>query len=172
MPKIVYGFRCRAVALGLFSMLLGAAAVRAASATPATVAEANAAFESFRVAWEHKDLAAATAVFAPEAVVYDPVGPGVFATPEAIKGWTAGSFHDLDGITITDTDMKTHVSGQVAWTTMHFVFKATVQGKPLVDEGNLSLVWIKQADGAYKLAVFHASPPPPPPPPPPAAEKK
>jgi len=155
--------------LALSLVVLATLAVpRAHAAAKASVAEVESAFRGFVQAWEHKDLAAATAIFTPDAVVYDPVGPGIFATPEAIRGWTADSFKNLGDIHITDTDLVTHVSGSAAWMTMHYVFTTSVDGKPLIDDGHLTLVWVKQPDGAYKIAVFHASNPPPPPP----ADKK
>ena len=146
--------------------LAGARAV--ASPPVATASETQAAFQSFVTAWENADLAAASGVFTDDAVVFDPAPPGVFATPAAIKGWIADTFKAMDHIKIPYSDVKIRTSGAVAWLTGHYIFKAVAGGKPFVDEGNITLVWVKQGNGAYKLASFHASPPPPAAPPAPA----
>jgi ketosteroid isomerase-like protein len=141
-----------------------------ASAPVATAPETEAAFKSFVAAWENADLAAASGVFTDDAVVFDPAPGGVFATPAAIKGWIADTFKAMEHIKIPYSDMKIRTSGAVAWLTGHYIFKAMVDGKPFADEGNITLVWVKQSSGAYKLASFHASPPPPAGPPPPPAK--
>ncbi len=132
----------------------------ASAATAASAAEAETALRKFATAWEKKDLGAALGVFTADAVVYDPVPPGVFDTPEAIKGWIAGAFQAMDHISITVSAVKGHASGAMVFLNAHYVFKATAGGKPAGDEGNLTTVWVRQDDGSYKLVTFHASIPP------------
>lgn len=120
------------------------------------------AYKSFEEAWEKEDLEAAAGMFLPNAVVFDPVPPGRFEKTEAIRGWIAGSFDGLDDISIETSNLKLQVAGPTAWITAHYVFSATLGGKPARFEGDMTINWLRMEDGAWKVAVFHASHLPPP----------
>jgi ketosteroid isomerase-like protein len=160
----------RFLSLGVLSTAFLAPA-HAAAAPVAVAAEVEAAFNQFRHAWENEDLGAAFGAFSPDAVAYDPAPPGKYANPAEIRKWIADTFQALNHITIPVSDVKIHTAGAVAWLTAHYQFKYQADGKPSVDEGNVSIVWVKQADASYKIAVFHASIPPAAPPAPPSAVK-
>ena len=144
----------------------GCGRTSAANAPVASKAEVEAATKSFIQAWEKKDLAAVTGAFSNDAMAFDPVPPGRFDGAAGIHAWVAGDFQVLSQISITISDLRIQTMGPVAWVTSRYVFKAVMDGQPAGDAGNLSLVWVKQPDGAYKLSVFHASVPPPATPPP------
>jgi ketosteroid isomerase-like protein len=151
----------RFVTLGVLSTALLAPVHVTASPAPVAVAtEVEAAFHSFVQAWQNEDLNAAVASFTPDAVAYDPVPPGKFENTAAIRTWIDDTFKALDHISITASDVKIHTAGPVAWLTAHYVFKAQAGDQPAGDEGNLSMVWVKQLNGGYKIALFHASIPP------------
>jgi ketosteroid isomerase-like protein len=123
----------------------------------ASAAEVEAAFAAFTAAWEQEDLEAAVGVFAPDAIVFDPVPPGKFDGIEEIRGWTSGSFDALEQISITVEDLQIQTAGPVAWVTAQYRFDALQNGEPSGDEGNLSMVWVRQPEGVYKATLFHAS---------------
>jgi ketosteroid isomerase-like protein len=141
------------------------AAITGRAKTPvATTAETEAALQQFIQGWEKKDLPSVVAAFAPDAVAFDPLPPGKFVHTEGIRAWVGDTFKALTDISVNVSDVQIHAAGSVAWLTGHYVFKAKAGEMPIKDEGNLSLVWVKQTDGAYKISVFHADVPPPPPP--------
>lgn len=123
----------------------------------ATAAEVEAAVAAFVAAWEQEDLEAAVGAFVSDAIVFDPAPPGKFDGIEGIRGWTSGSFDALEQISITLEDLRIQTAGPVAWVTARYRFEALQNGEPAGDEGNLSMVWVRQADGVYKAALFHAS---------------
>ncbi len=139
--------------------------VACATAPPSRGGASSAAVEAaanrLADAWEKEDLEAATSLFTADAVVYDPVPPGVFERTEGIRAWTAGSFEALEQISIDLSRMRIQTAGRVAWLTAHFVFAARQAGTPLRAEGYVSIVWVLQDDGSHKISVFHASHLPP-----------
>ena len=150
--------------LALLACVVGVAGAAAHSPPDKepSAAEVEAALQKVAEAWEKEDLEAAVAAFTPDAIVFDPVPPGVFERTEGIRAWTSGSFEALDQISIDLSRVRVQTSGEVAWATAHFVFAAQQAGKPLRAEGYLSTVWVRQPDGSLKLSVFHASHLPPP----------
>jgi ketosteroid isomerase-like protein len=136
----------------------------ASAKTPvATTVEVEAATQQFVQAWEKEDVDAALATFLPDAIAIDPDPPGIFENTEGIRGWLAGTFQSVKKISIKLSAVRVHTSGPTAWLTSHYVFKGEADRQPVGDEGNVSIVWVKQDDGSYKISVFHASVPPPPP---------
>ena len=146
----------------IVALLVSLPAVSQASPAVATVPETEAALAKFIHTWETKDTEAAVATFAADAVAFDPVPGGRFDSPASIRAWIADSFKVLDKISITVSDVRIKTSGPVAWLTGGYVFKAQMDGKPAGDAGIMSMVWVKQPDGAFKLEIFHASIPLPP----------
>jgi ketosteroid isomerase-like protein len=149
--------------------LVGCAAWAAGASPPPGSGQASAAqveAEANRLveAWEKEDLEAAVSGFTADAVVIDPVPPGIFERAEGVRTWVSGSFEALEQIDIDLSQLRIQTSGPVAWLTAHFVFAAQQAGKPFRVEGYVSMVWVVQPDGAYKISVFHASHLPPPPP--------
>lgn len=122
-----------------------------------SVPQVMAAYQSFEAAWEKEDLEAAAGLFLPKAVVFDPVPPGRFEETEAIRGWVSNSFAALDDISIDTSNIRMHVAGPAAWLTAHYVFTATVDGKPARFEGDMTMNWLRVENDAWKIAVFHAS---------------
>ena len=141
-----------------------AAASPAAGAGQASAAQVEAAVNKLVEAWEKEDLEAAVRDFTPDAVVIDPVPPGIFERAEGVRAWVSGSFEALEQIDIDLSQLRIQTAGPVAWLTAHFVFAGQQAGKPLRFEGYVSMVWVVQPDGAHKISVFHASHLPPPPP--------
>jgi ketosteroid isomerase-like protein len=143
--------------------VLAVVACVACSPTPAqrgreaSAAEVEVAFKRFEEAWEREDLESAVNAFTPDAVVFDPVPPGRFEKTEGIRAWISGSFNTLEQIAIDTTDLRLLTMGPVAWGTGHYVFAAQQGGNPVRVEGDLTMVWVLQTDGSYKLSVFHAS---------------
>jgi uncharacterized protein (TIGR02246 family) len=136
----------------------------AASAPAAAKTEVESTFKKFVQGWEARNLDAVVANFTTDAVAFDPVGSGRFEGTEGIRGWVADTFKAVSDLAIDVSHVRIDTSGAVAWLTADYVFKGVVDGKPMSDPGHLSMVWVKQRDGAYKATVFHASPVPPPPP--------
>ena len=122
-----------------------------------SAADAEASFKAFAQAWEQENVDAATAAFAPDAVVFDPVPPGRFEGAAGIRSWISGSFEALDHISIRSSQFRVQTRGPVAWGTTHFLFEAERGGQPVRFEGDLTLVWVRQVDGSLRLSVFHAS---------------
>jgi len=146
----------RFLTLGLLSTAF-LVPVHAAAAPVAATAEVETAFTGFVHAWQTKDVNAAVGAFAPDAVAYDSTPPGKYGNPAEIREWIVGTFKALDRIAIPVSEVKIHTAGSVAWLTAHYVFKAEAGGKSSADDGNVSIVWVKQTDGSYKISVFHAS---------------
>lgn len=146
---------------GLLTVLAGP--VQAAKPV-ASAPEVDAALQQFIQAWTKEDLNAVVAAFAPDAMAFDPAPPGKFEHTEGIRAWVSDTFKALSQISVNVSDVQIHTAGSVAWLTGHYVFQAKVEATPIRDEGNLSMVWVKQTDGSYKISVFHADVPPPPPP--------
>lgn len=119
----------------------------------ATVEEVRAAYEGFIAGWEEEDLTAVVNAFSADGVAIDPVPPGKFEGAEGIRMWVSGAFENLDGISITSSEMQVHTEGPAAWLTARYVFEAA----QLRDEGFLSMVWVKDAAGEYEATLFHAS---------------
>jgi ketosteroid isomerase-like protein len=138
------------------------AAPARADAPVASVPEVERALHRFVETWQTKNLEAAVATFTSDAIAVDPSPPGRFVGTNAIRAWIAGDFAGLEHITIPISDLQIKVDGPVAWLSARYVFNAQMGGKPLSDPGSLSMVWLKQPDGAYKLSLFHASSLPPP----------
>ncbi len=122
-----------------------------------SVAGVEAALQMFEEAWEHEDAQTAAGAFTADAVVFDPVPPGKFDKPEAIRAWIAGSFEHLDRIAIDILQVRVQIAGPVAWLTAHYVFEAQQEGNPFRAEGYMSMVWVLQTDRSLKASVFHAS---------------
>lgn len=130
----------------------------AGEAPAAEEAEVLAAVDAFIGAWVAEDEEAVMEAFLPDAVAYDPVPPGTFDGHEAIRQWVAGSFDNLEGIAISSpAAMRIETLGPVAWVTGSYRFEASFGDQDIVDEGPLSMVWVRQPDGAYGIALFHAS---------------
>jgi ketosteroid isomerase-like protein len=151
----------RITALLLLACVASTAALHAQGRS-ASAAEVEAALRRLAEAWQKEDLETAVGVFTADAIVFDPVPPGVFERTEGIRAWTSRSFADLDQISIDLSRLRVQTAGQVAWATAHFVFAAQQAGKPISAEGYVSTVWVLQPDGSLKLSVFHASHLPPP----------
>lgn len=130
-----------------------------ASEVPAAEeAGVQAAIDAFVGAWVAEDEEAVVSAFLPDAVAHDPVPPGTFEGHEGIRQWVKGSFENLEGIAITSPEAMTiETLGQVAWVSGSYRFEAIFGDQDIVDEGPLSMVWVRQPDGAYRLALFHAS---------------
>jgi ketosteroid isomerase-like protein len=128
----------------------------------ASVSEVERALQRFIQAWQTKNVEATVAAFASDAVAVDPSPPGRFVGTNAIRAWITGDFAVLEHITIPISDLQIKVDGPVAWLSARYVFSAQMGGKPLIDPGSLSMVWLKQSDGSYKVSLFHASSLPPP----------
>ena len=151
----------RFLAVGALSTALFSPAPAAAVQVPvAAASEVEAAFQQFALAWAKEDLNNALAAFAADAVVLVPATPGRFENKEGIRTWLAGTFQASEQISFAASDVQVHVAGPMAWLTARYAFKAQAAGKPVGEEGNLSMVWVKQQDGACKIAVYHASIPP------------
>lgn len=155
----------RLVACFVATSLAGAvmAAPHEPTSAPAAVPAAKeagvrAAVEAFVGAWVAEDEEAVMQSFLPNAVAYDPVPPGTFEGHAGIRQWVAGSFENLEGIAITSpTAMRIETAGPVAWVTGSYRFEAMFGDQEIADEGPLSMVWVRQPEGAYRMAVFHAS---------------
>lgn len=154
-------------ALALSALLLPLAAGACATPGPDTTddsadaeAEVRAAYDDFVRAWEAESADAVVAFFTDDAVAFDPVPPGRWEGASDIReGWVAPSFDFLDDISIDSRMVRVNTRGDVAWVTSAYTFTATTADGPFRDEGNLSMVWVRQADGGWRVAVFHASPP-------------
>jgi ketosteroid isomerase-like protein len=157
-------FSRRNIRLFLFLPALLAAVPGQAKTPVASAAETDAALQQFIQAWTKEDLNAVVAAFAPDAIAFDPTPPGKFEHTAGIRTWVSDTFKALAQISINVSDVQIHTAGSVTWLTGHYVFQAKVEAMPIKDEGNLSMVWVKQTDGSYKISVFHADVPPPPPP--------
>ena len=159
------GFFLRSLVLAaLVAGGLAHANLLAASAPAAAKNEVESAFKKFVQGWESKNLDAVVANFTADAVAFDPAGSGRFERTEGIRGWVADTFKAVNDIKIDVSRLRIDTTGAVAWLTADYVFQGAVDGKPMSDPGHLSMVWVKQRDGGYKVTVFHASPVPPPPP--------
>ncbi len=143
------------VLLGMMGVACGTAPAPDVSET--AVDDIKASLKAFIDAWEGENLEAAAATFVPDAVVFDPVPPGRFEGMGAIRGWISGSFEALEHISINCSNVRVQTKGPVAWLTARFVFEGQQAGQPVRFEGDLTMVWLRQADGSQKLAVFHAS---------------
>jgi ketosteroid isomerase-like protein len=165
-------FRCLIVA-AIAAVIAPAISIAANPPAPvASKAEVEKVFGKFVQAWNQKDLNAVMASFMADAVAFDPSGPGRFENTEGIRAWAADTFKTVEGLAIELRDLRVHTAGSVAWLTASYVFKGKVQGNPMSEPGNVSMVWVKQGDGTYKSPVFHASPIPKPAAPLPAAAAK
>ncbi len=147
---------------GLALLAMGAAAACApeggADVPAADPAEARQAFDAFIAAWETQDLDAALGAFTDDAVAFDPVPPFKFEGPEAIRSWIGGAFDTLDEISIDVEDVRSRTEGHVAWVTARYAFRGTpVEGEAFVDEGHVTMLWVRTADGSYRSPLFHAS---------------
>lgn len=144
------------------AVLLGAAVVACApepvsDGGAAVAAEAEAAFRNFVRAWEEQDLEAAVGAFSPDAVAFEPAPPTKFEGTEGIRAWTSGAFDALDRISIATEDVRARAEGPVAWVTARYTFEGEQEGEAVRDEGYVSMVWVREADGAYRARLFHAS---------------
>lgn len=71
----------------------------------------------------------------------------------------------LTDITLTERQVDTH--GDAGWFHARYVFAAVPAepaAEPVRDEGYVSMLWIRQEDGSYRMPLFHASPLPEAPP--------
>src|SRR5258708_5218735 len=166
MNPMLHRFICPGALLRLLGAAVLAATVSSCSSLSApsradgaiaTVPEVDQALQRFIQTWQTKNLEASLATFAPDAVVTDPSPPGRFVGLKEIRAWTVGDFGVLEHITITISALQIKVDGPVAWLSARYVFSAQMGGKPMSDPGSVSMVWLKQPDGSYKLSIFHAS---------------
>lgn len=172
---IVYRSLHRRRAICLVACVVAIALAAAAWAAPpqpaAEEAGVRAAVESFIAAWLAEDADAVVATFLPDAVAFDPAPPGTFEGQEGIRRWVTGDFAHIEGIAISSPGpWRIETLGPVAWVTGHYRFQAALGEQHIDDEGALTMVWVRQPDGTYRLAVFHASSHPEPPGPCPAGE--
>lgn len=163
--------RARRIVACLVALPLAAAAWAAPQEPAAEEAGVRAAVDAFIAAWLAEDADAVVGAFLPDAVAFDPAPPGTFEGQEGIRRWVTGDFAHMEGIAITAPGpMRIETLGPVAWVTGHYRFQADLGEHHLDDEGALTMVWVRQPDGAYRLAVFHASSHPEPPATDPAGE--
>ena len=55
------------------------------------------------------------------------------------------------------SEVRVATAGPVGWTTSRYRFVAREEGEERVAEGNLTVIFVKQADDSYLAALFHAS---------------
>src|ERR1700694_836231 len=138
MNPMLHRFTCP----GALMRLLGAAVLAAtvsscsslsapsrADGSSASVSEGEQSLSRFIQTWQTKNLEAAVATFAPDAVATDPSPPGRFVGRKAIRAWIAGDFGGLEHITITISDLQIKVDGPVAWLSARYVFMAQMGGR-------------------------------------------
>jgi ketosteroid isomerase-like protein len=154
-------FRLVAACFALAALAFSGAGAATPPGPVASKPEVEKAFAKFVQAWHAKDLNAVLANFTADAVAFDPVAPGRFENTAGIRGWVTDTFKTVDQLAIELRDLRVQTAGPVAWLTAAYVFKGRVDGKPMSEPGNLSMVWVKQADGSYKSPIFHASTIPP-----------
>jgi uncharacterized protein (TIGR02246 family) len=131
-----------------------------ASDSPERVAravEVQAALQAFMDTWERGDVEPMVAAFTPDAVIYDPTPPGEVRGADAIRSFLVDFFETNRQIAIELTDVRVATDGPVGWTTSRYRFVANTDGEERVAEGNLTVIFVKQTDDTYRVALFHAS---------------
>lgn len=157
----------RAVALPVLLLAITASgcatvgpAADPAGGSTAAEAQVRAAVGDFVEAWEAEDTDAVVSFFTPDAVAFDPAPPGRWEGAADIRdNWVAPAFEFLEDVQIDTRAVRVDARGDVSWVTAAYTFQATTPDGPYSDAGNLSMVWVRQPNGSWRVAVFHASPP-------------
>jgi uncharacterized protein (TIGR02246 family) len=123
----------------------------------ASATEVQAALQSFMDTWERADVESMVAAFTPDAVIYDPTPPGEVRGAAAIRSFLIDFFEANRQIAIELSDVHVATGGPVGWTTSRYRFVAHEEGEERVAEGNLTVIFVKQPDDSYLVALFHAS---------------
>ena len=134
-----------------------AANVPAAVNATMTVADVKAGVERWVRAVEGRDVEAAVACFTPDTVIFDPWPPGRFENSAGARALFNTAMGQMEKPTFTITNPVIRVSGAVGWLTADMVVKAEIATKPGKAKVHLSMVWLKEADGACRMSIFHAT---------------
>ena len=148
----------RLVIVAALTMLGFGLSGAAAPASPVvTVAEVEAAVEKFVRAFEKRDVEAVVACFTPDAIVFDPWPPGHFENTAGVRTLFNTALGQMEKPSFTIGNAVTRVSGAIGWLTAQIAVGAEIDAKRDFAKAYLSMVWVKQPDGACRISVFHAT---------------
>jgi uncharacterized protein (TIGR02246 family) len=123
-----------------------------------TRASDEAAIRAASAAWSQaataKDVDKAVSFYGDGAVVMAPKSPAVHGSENIRKGWVALLATPGPGLSWQTTSVEVARSGDLAYETGTYVFTTVdVKGKTHDEKGKYVVVWKKQSDGAWKVAV-------------------
>ncbi|HJZ51751.1 MAG TPA: SgcJ/EcaC family oxidoreductase [Candidatus Acidoferrales bacterium] len=123
-----------------------------------TRASDEAAIRAASAAWSQastaKDIDKAVSFYGDGAVVMSPKAPAVHGSENIRKGWAEGFATPGPGLSWRTTAVEVARSGDLAYENGTYDFVTTGKdGKTSDEKGKYLVIWKKQADGAWKVAV-------------------
>jgi uncharacterized protein (TIGR02246 family) len=123
-----------------------------------TRASDEAAIRAASAAWSQasaaKDVDKTVAFYGDGAVVMSPKAPAVHGSENIRKGWAEGFATPGPGLSWRTTAVEVARSGDLAYENGTYDFVTTGKnGKTSDEKGKYLVIWKKQADGAWKVAV-------------------
>jgi uncharacterized protein (TIGR02246 family) len=148
-----------AVLIGSCAKATGDQPTPQAAAQPVdTRAADEAAIRAASAAWSQaaaaKDVDKAVSFYGDGAVVMAPKAPAVHDSENIRKGWAEGFAMPGPGLSWHTTTVEVARSGDLAYENGTYDFVTTGKnGKTSDEKGKYLVIWKKQADGAWKVAV-------------------
>jgi uncharacterized protein (TIGR02246 family) len=123
-----------------------------------TRASEEAAIRAASAAWSQasaaKDVDKTVSFYGDGAVVMSPKAPAVHGSENIRKGWAEGFATPGPGLSWRTTAVEVARSGDLAYENGTYDFVTTGKdGKTSDEKGKYLVIWKKQADGAWKVAV-------------------
>jgi uncharacterized protein (TIGR02246 family) len=123
-----------------------------------TRASDEAAIRAASAAWSQasaaKDVDKTVSFYGDGAVVMSPKAPAVHGSENIRKGWAEGFATPGPGLSWRTTAVEVARSGDLAYENGTYDFVTTGKdGKTSDEKGKYLVIWKKQADGAWKVAV-------------------
>jgi uncharacterized protein (TIGR02246 family) len=103
--------------------------------------------------WAQRDAAKVAALFAEDGVQLSGSGKIITGPKEIAERQKAAMMGVDPGVKVTVTTKNVWLVGDTAYETGQYRYEYTEKGTPGVDEGQYVVVWKRQKDGAWKLAM-------------------